>query len=67
MTTDFHDDPDIIPILPRLRDPDATVRRIAVLDLGDLDGDAHVPLLIGALEDSAAQVRLEAARALEAF
>ena len=71
VTSDFYDDPELaephFSLLERLQDKDATVRRIALMDLADLDGDAHVPLLLAALGDDAAVVRTEAARALEAF
>jgi HEAT repeat protein len=67
VTSDFYDDPELAALAERLQDTDATVRRIALMDLADLDGDAHVPLLLAALGDEAAVVRAEAARALEAF
>ena len=52
----------------RLRSPDAGVRRIAVIDLPYTDEEDDVaPLLTAALADTDAQVRLEAAKALEGF
>ena len=49
-----------------LREDDPTVRRIAVLDVLDAgDDEASVGLLVGALRDVDAEVRAEAARALE--
>jgi HEAT repeat protein len=50
-----------------LASPDSTIRRVALMDLADAGDEAHVPLFVAALGDSAAEVRLEAARALEAF
>lgn len=51
--------------LPRLtRDPDASVRYIAVQLLGRRRGEWAVPLLIAALEDEIGSVREEAAAAL---
>src|SRR5579871_5860202 len=48
-----------------LGDEDATVRRVAVLDLTEAaDDETIAPLLIGALRDSDAEVRAEAARGL---
>ena len=50
---------------PRLAHPDAGVRRIALLDLADAEDDGDLPQLAGALrEDTAAEVRAEAARVL---
>lgn len=40
---------------------------IALIDLADLAGDEHVPLIIAALSDPLPTVRAEAAHALEAF
>lgn len=54
-------------IQQRLYDNDAEVRRIAVLDLMDIDEDDISPFLIMALRDSDAGVRVEAARLLEGF
>ena len=52
----------------RLRNADAGVRRIAVIDLPYTDEEDDVaPLLVAALSDTDATVRLEAAKALEGF
>ncbi|HEY8907121.1 MAG TPA: HEAT repeat domain-containing protein, partial [Rhodoferax sp.] len=52
----------------RLRDPDAAVRRVAVIDLPYTDEEDDIaPLLTAALADTDALVRLEAAKALEGF
>jgi HEAT repeat protein len=52
----------------RLRNPDAGVRRIAVIDLPYTDEEDDIaPLLVAALADTDATVRLEAAKALEGF
>ncbi|RZJ06466.1 MAG: HEAT repeat domain-containing protein, partial [Rubrivivax sp.] len=52
----------------RLRNADAGVRRIAVIDLPYTDEEDDVaPLLVTALSDTDAAVRLEAAKALEGF
>ncbi|HEU6455569.1 MAG TPA: HEAT repeat domain-containing protein, partial [Roseateles sp.] len=52
----------------RLRNSDAGVRRIAVIDLPYTDEEDDIaPLLIAALADADAAVRLEAAKALEGF
>ncbi|WP_426210070.1 HEAT repeat domain-containing protein [Massilia sp. TWP1-3-3] len=53
--------------LQRLASPDSTVRRIAVLELADNGFADDAPLLIAALGDSAPDVRVEAARALEGY
>jgi HEAT repeat protein len=49
----------------RLADPDAEVRRIAILDLEYSDEGEFLPLLLRALSDRDARVRAEAARVLE--
>ncbi|WP_354682957.1 HEAT repeat domain-containing protein [Cupriavidus necator] len=55
-------------LLSRLDDPDPVVRRVAVLQLADLEDEAGVPLLVERLQsDSAAAVRAEAARALSSW
>ncbi|WP_028225102.1 HEAT repeat domain-containing protein [Paraburkholderia ferrariae] len=54
--------------LARLASDDATVRRIAVIDLGDLEESALLPVLIAALgHDPAGEVRREAAAVLAAW
>jgi HEAT repeat protein len=59
------DDPELQAIAERLASPDAEVRRIAVMDLGDLSDEAHTPLLVAALRDDTPAVRAAAALALE--
>ena len=60
--------PDILDLLPRLNDGDAAVRRIALIDLADLEEPDGLPWLTDALlVDPAAEVRAEAARLLEAW
>ncbi len=51
----------------RLTDADATVRRLAVIDLPYSDEDDIVSLLLPRLDDDDASVRTEAVRALEGF
>ena len=51
----------------RLVDADATVRRLAVIDLPYSDEEDIVPLLLPRLTDTDPQVRTEAIRALEGF
>src|SRR3954471_14529576 len=64
---DYSDDPGILALATRLRDSDSTVRRIALRNLADIADEEHAPLFIGALGDPAAEVRFEAAKALEAW
>ena len=53
------------PLLERLADPDETVRRLAVIDVADLEDDENLPRLAEVLQnDPAASVRAEAARVL---
>ena len=52
-----------IDLRARLANPDATVRRIAMLDLADWAGDEHADLFVQSLRDTDATVRAEAARA----
>lgn len=61
--------PAIDPLLPgRLGHSDAGVRRIAVLELADLERPEHLPALTAALRgDPAPEVRAEAARVLAAW
>jgi HEAT repeat protein len=55
-------------LLARLADDDATVRRIALLDMADLEEASLLPWLVTALrDDPAAEVRLEAARVLASW
>ncbi|MFS2128121.1 HEAT repeat domain-containing protein, partial [Pseudomonas sp. Pseusp97] len=69
--TDFNsstDNPDILDLQPRLQDADAGVRRIALIELADLEEPDGLPWLAHALNhDDAASVRAEAARLLEAW
>ncbi|WP_024767014.1 HEAT repeat domain-containing protein, partial [Pseudomonas nitroreducens] len=69
--TDFSlttDNPDILDLQPRLQDADAGVRRIALIELADLEDPDGLPWLAHALtHDAAASVRAEAARLLEAW
>lgn len=51
----------------RLRDADATVRRIALLDLADQEEERLLPCLLRLLRDEAPGVRQEAARRLAAW
>lgn len=65
---DIFDTPELTPFLLRLQESDAAVRRIAVLDLADLEDEAALPFLIDSLlRDPDASVRLEAARVLAAW
>jgi HEAT repeat protein len=55
-------------LLTRLADDDAAVRRIALLDIADLEDAALLPRLAAALrDDPAPEVRLEAARVLASW
>lgn len=63
------DDPDLDALRPRLLADDATVRRLALIELAELaelEDDAHLPWLLQALQDPAAEVRREAADRLAA-
>jgi HEAT repeat protein len=61
-------DPIAAALLPRLSDTDPVVRRIALLELADLEDPALVPALVYALKyDAAADVRREAAIVLAAW
>jgi hypothetical protein len=63
MTERSTDNPDIIDLLPRLNDLDAGVRRIALIELADLEDPDGLPWLTDALlVDANAEVRAEAAR-----
>jgi HEAT repeat protein len=60
--------PDILALQPRLRDEDPVVRRIALIELADLEEPEGVFWLMeGLRHDPAAEVRTEAARLLEAW
>ncbi|WP_312935806.1 HEAT repeat domain-containing protein, partial [Pseudomonas sp.] len=68
MTQNSTDNPDILALQPRLRDADASVRRIALIELADLEDPEGLPWLVAALaSDADGQVRSEAARLLEAW
>lgn len=55
-------------LLARLADEDAAVRRIALLDIADLEDAGLLPALVAALhDDPAPEVRLEAARVLASW
>ncbi|MFM0617439.1 HEAT repeat domain-containing protein [Paraburkholderia nemoris] len=55
-------------LLARLDDADAAVRRVALLDIADLEEVDFLPSLVAALrDDPAAEVRLEAARLLASW
>lgn len=62
------DNPEILELLPRLEADDAGVRRIALIELADLEDPDALPWLTDALlVDGADEVRAEAARLLEAW
>ncbi|WGS51673.1 HEAT repeat domain-containing protein [Paraburkholderia sp. D15] len=57
--------PEAAALLPRLADADPVVRRIALLELADLEDPETLPLIAHALaHDASAEVRREAARVL---
>ena len=58
-------DPELKDIQTRLSSPDSEVRRIALLDIADFEGDDHLPLIIASLKDPVAAVRAQGAKALE--
>ncbi|NTX31595.1 HEAT repeat domain-containing protein, partial [Burkholderia pyrrocinia] len=61
-------DPDLAALVARLSAPDASVRRIALLELADLEESDLVPSFVAALrDDPSADVRSEAARVLGAW
>ena len=61
------DNPDILALQPRLTAADAGVRRIALIELADLEEPDGLLWLVERLcEDPAEEVRAEAARLLEA-
>lgn len=54
--------------LDRLASDDATIRRIALIELADEEDEAHLPLLVQSLQgDTDAAVRAEAARLLASW
>ena len=63
----FEDNPELHDIRTRLSASDSEVRRIALLDIADFEGDDHVTLIVDSLRDPVASVRLQAVQALEAF
>lgn len=68
MTERTTDNPDILALLPRLGAADAGVRRIALIELADLEDPDGLPWLTDALlVDVADEVRAESARLLEAW
>jgi HEAT repeat protein len=61
-------DPESAALLARLADEDAAVRRIALLDIADLEEVELLPALVATLRnDPAPEVRLEAARVLASW
>ncbi|CAG4887348.1 HEAT repeat domain-containing protein [Paraburkholderia gardini] len=61
-------DPEASVLLPRLSDSDPVVRRIALLELADLEDENLLPPIVDALRhDASADVRREAARVLAAW
>jgi HEAT repeat protein len=65
---DIFDNPELTPYLLRLQESDAAMRRIAVLDLADLEDEEALPFLTDTLlHDPDASVRLESARVLAAW
>ena len=61
-------DPEAAALLPRLSDPDPVVRRIALIEIADLEDETLLPAIIDALEhDTSSEVRAEAARVLAAW
>ncbi|HWT39625.1 MAG TPA: HEAT repeat domain-containing protein [Paraburkholderia sp.] len=60
--------PEAAALLPRLTDEDAAVRRIALIELADLeDPDALQPIVAALKHDASSDVRSEAARVLGAW
>ena len=61
-------DPEAAALLPRLSDQDPVVRRIALIEIADLEDETLLPAIIDALEhDTSSEVRAEAARVLAAW
>ena len=68
MTPFTTDNPDILDLQPRLQHADPGVRRIALIELADLEDPDGLPWLTDALlVDPHVEVRAEAARLLEAW
>ena len=65
MKLQFDDVVDLEDIKQRLTDPEASVRRIAVMDLIETADSEAIPLVIMGLRDDDADVRAEAARVLD--
>src|SRR5215207_5514330 len=63
----FEDFGDLDGLADQLGAEDSAARRVAVMALADTADPAAVPLLISALRDPAAEVRLQAASALGEF
>jgi HEAT repeat protein len=59
-----HDEASAAVLAPLLRDPDASLRREAVLSLGKIGGESALSALAAALADSDPQVRWRACRSL---
>lgn len=57
-------DEDLQDLLPRLTDEDATVRRLALIELAEYEDEAHAPWLAWALQDPDADVRADVAARL---
>ncbi|MGI4813834.1 MAG: HEAT repeat domain-containing protein [Janthinobacterium lividum] len=61
-------DPEAAALLPRLSDADPVVRRIALLELADLEDENALPRIVEALQsDASPEVRAEAARVLASW
>lgn len=58
------DDAELAALQPRLTSDDAVVRRLALIELAELEDERHAPWLIWALSDHDASVREEAAARL---
>jgi len=67
MAISFDEGLDLDEVLENLSDADAGVRRVAVMELRELDEDDAIPLAVKALSDSDANVRKEAAQVMDEF